>query len=150
MIKAQLCFWWLNVNSSDKWQGRYTLPPRAPQRHVWIQKHISKIVRADFDHSVALWLHTNRAESHLDSFLQVEREQEREREMLLGGTQVMIFYLLTLYLGMVYVKGEGLKRLMQIYQHTIVVDLGFKDKTLYIYMDANNHVTTIDACLLCI
>lgn len=60
----------------------------------------------------------------------------------------MIFYLLTLYLGTVYVKGEGLKRLMLIYQHTIMVDLGFQDKTFYIYMDANNHVTTIDACML--
>lgn len=37
---------------------------------------------------------------------------------------------------------------MLIYQHTIMVDLGFKDKTFYIYMDANNHVTTIDACMV--
>lgn len=32
---------------------------------------------------------------------------------------------------------------MLIYQHTIMVDLGFKDKTFYIYRDANNHVICV-------
>lgn len=68
--------------------------------------------------------------------------------MLLGGTQVMISYLLTLYLDPVSVKGMGLNGLMLIYQHTIMVDFSFKDKTFYIYTDANNHVTTINTCML--